>query len=56
MEMVTSFGLQMGQLGMWVEVKKNRACVIVTSRRCLERQWEERESLAKELQMVMIKH
>ena len=42
MEMVTSFGLQMGQLGMWVEVKKNRGCVIVTSRSCLERQWEER--------------
>ena len=52
MEMVTSFGLQMGQLGMWVEVKKNRGCVIVTSRSCLERQWEERGNLAKELQMV----
>ena len=47
MEMVTSFGLQMGQLGMWMEVKKDRGCVIATSRSCLERQWEARENLAK---------
>ena len=54
MEMVTLLGLLVGQLGMWVEAKKDSGCMTVTFKSCLERQWEARENLPNELQTVSL--